>query len=146
MAGGGLHEDLSRDALKGPPAERSFGLTFAVVCALAAALMFWRHPDRVALPLVLSVASAAFLLAALLLPSLLRPLNHVWYLVGLVLHKIVNPLVMGAMFFLVFTPFGVARRLAGRHSGLRHLDRNAASYWIPRTPPGPDPASMTRQY
>ncbi len=65
---------------------------------------------------------------------------------GLLLHGIVNPVVMGLLFFLVLTPFGLGLRLLGKDPLHRHFDRMAGSYWIRRSPPGPPPGTMTQQF
>jgi hypothetical protein len=58
--------------------------------------------------------AAAFALAALTAPSLLRPLNRIWFKFGLVLHHIVNPIMMGAIFFLAVTPMAFVMRRLGK--------------------------------
>ena len=63
---------------------------------------------------------------------------------GLLLHKIMTPLIMGAMFFLVFTPIALIMRLFGKRPIPPGFDRGAQSYWIARDPAGPGP--MTKQY
>lgn len=50
-----------------------------------------------------------------------------------------NPIVLGAIYFVVIAPIGIAMRLAGRDSLRRRLDASARSYWIDRQPPGPPP-------
>jgi len=54
--------------------------------------------------------------------------------------------IMGVMFFAVITPVALAMRLAGRDAMRRNYDRDAASYWIPREPPGPEPGSLDKQF
>jgi hypothetical protein len=92
------------------------------------------------------VLSLVFLLLALLLPKLLSPLNWLWTKLGIVLHKLVSPIVLGLLFYIIFTPFGVMMRLFGKDSLRLHLDKGAASYWIERTPAGPEPKSLEDQY
>ena len=90
--------------------------------------------------------ATAFALAALLAPQWLAPLNRAWMQLGLLLHKITNPIVLGVAFYLVIAPIGLLMRLTG-HDPLR-LKRDAAatSYWIARQPPGPPPSSFPRQF
>lgn len=86
------------------------------------------------------------LVSGLFRPQLLAPLNILWFRLGLLLHRIMTPLVMGVLFFLVVTPTALVMRRLG-HDPLR-LKRppTADSYWVSRTPPGPDADSMTRQF
>jgi len=138
-----LHEDFRREEeLKGS-SSRTFGLIFTGFFLLVAFGPLVRHGEvRV---WALGVA-ALFLLAALARPSLLAPLNRLWLKFGLMLHKIVNPIVMALMFFLTVTPIGVAMRLSGKDILRLRLDRAARSYWIERNPPGPAPDTMKNQF
>ena len=96
-------------------------------------------------PWALGVAFA-FLLIALARPALLRPLNKVWTLLGLLLGRIVNPIVTGILFFVAFTPAGLLSRLLGKDLLRLKPAPEASSYWIVRQPPGPAPDSMTKQF
>jgi hypothetical protein len=64
----------------------------------------------------------------------------------LLLGKVVNPIVLGLMFFLVFTPAALFLRLAGKDPLRLKRPKDAKSYWIPRDPPGPPPESMRLQF
>ncbi len=86
------------------------------------------------------------MLAAIVAPKVLHPLNRVWTSLGLLLGKVVNPIVMGVVFLLAVTPIAVILRLLGKDLLRLRRDPAADSYWIPRDPPGPDPASMSRQF
>src|SRR5262245_16761052 len=120
--------------------ERSFGMVFAGVFAIIGTwpLLRGHEPRLWALPL-----AALFLLAGLFTPNLLRPLNVLWTRFGAVLHHIVAPLVMGAVFFLVVVPVAMIIRRFGKDP-LRLKPAN--SNWIEREPPGPDPQSMKQQF
>jgi hypothetical protein len=65
---------------------------------------------------------------------------------GEVLHRVVSPLVLGVIFFAVFTPFGLVMRWSGRDSMKRRCEPQARSYWIRRDPPGPPPESLRDQF
>jgi hypothetical protein len=82
----------------------------------------------------------------LTVPKLLRPLNRVWFLFGLVLNKVFNPLVMGLLFFLTVTPLGLLMRSLGKRPLDLDFDKQTKSYWILRTPPGPAPETMKKQF
>ena len=124
-----IHGTLHDEEVVGP-SDRSFGMVFTVVFTIVALLPLWRGAS----PRWWAVGVAAVCgLAALVWPRVLAPANRLWLRLGLLLHRIVNPIVMGAVFYLVVTPFGLAMRL--RHSGLnatRRLDKNAETYWLPR--------------
>lgn len=125
------------------PSNRRFGVLFVVVFGLLAAYSWWR--GGAAWP-VLSGISAAFLLAALAAPGLLTPLNKAWMAFALLLHKVTSPIILGVMFYVLFTPVGVFMRLRKRDLMKRRFDRAAGSYWNPRVPPGPPGESLRNQY
>lgn len=125
------------------PSERSFAHVFAVVFAIIG-LIPLLHGGSVR-PWSLGVA-ALFLVLGYAAPTLLRPLNKLWFKFGLLLHAIINPLVLGAMFFLAVTPMALVMRLAGKKLLNMQYDPSAKSYWIERQPPGPSPQSVRRQF
>lgn len=139
---GTTHETFHRDEQVIGPSARTFGLLAASVCAAVALLPMWsgRAPRLWAAALALG-----FLGAALLVPRLLAPLNALWLRVGLVLHRVVNPVIMAALFYGVVTPFGIVTRVF-RREAVRRLrpDPTATSYWIDRT--GHPPAAMEQQF
>ncbi|MBI1243533.1 MAG: hypothetical protein GC202_00875 [Alphaproteobacteria bacterium] len=91
-------------------------------------------------------ASAAFLAAALIYPRLLAPANRLWTKLGLLLYHVMNPLVMGLLFFTVITPMALVARALGKDFLRMRRDPAATSYWIFRDPPGPAPDTMKRQF
>jgi len=83
------------------------------------------------------------LLFALAAPAVLAPLNRAWMRFGLLLGRIMNPIVLGIFFFGVLTPFGWFRRRGSDPLGLT-FDRDARTYWVNKSPL---PAgSMKRQF
>jgi hypothetical protein len=123
--------------------DRSFGLVMAAAFAAVTALNAW-HAGRL-WPWTGGLA-ALFLAAALLRPAMLHPLNRVWMRLGLVLHKVVNPIIMGLLFFGTVWPTGLVMRMMGRDLLRLKRDPEAASYWIVRSPPGPLPETMKDQF
>ena len=139
----GNHEALSHGRKVEMGSDRSFGLVFAVVFTLVA---LWPLTDGAEPRLWAAGVAAAFLAVALLRPALLKPLNKLWFLVGLALHHVVTPVVMGLLFFLTVTPVALVMRARGKNLlGLKR-DPAATSYWIHRQPPGPAPETMRRQF
>jgi hypothetical protein len=137
------HEDLSReDEVKGS-SERGFGIVFAVLFAIIG--LFPLLGDGGVRWWSLGLA-AAFLAAAHLAPAVLKPLNRLWLKFGLLLHRIVNPLIMGLLFFATVTPIGLIMRALGKDPLRLSFDRSARTYWIERDPPGPAPDTMKNQF
>lgn len=138
-----FHEDLARvDAVKaGSP--RTFGIVFAVVFAL---IGLWPLGSGEVVRIWAIVAAVLFLVLAIFKPRALAPLNRLWFRFGMLLHRIVNPIVMGLLFYSTVTPVALAMRLAGKDPLRLKFDRSARTYWIDRTPPGPAPETMRRQF
>jgi len=123
--------------------ERGFGLVFAAVFAIIALFPVARGGSPLWWALAPCAAFAALALAA---PRVLAPLNRLWFRFGVLLGAVVNPLVLGAIFFLTVVPIGLAMRALGKDPLRLARDPRARSYWIPREPPGPPPASLERQF
>ncbi len=127
--------------------DRTFGIVFTVVFALFGGVMplwkGWNDGDPI-YPLL--GVSGVFLVVALAMPKVLHPLNIVWMKVGVLLNKIVSPLVMGLLFFTTITPMAIVLRLMGKDLLKMKLDKDAKSYWVERDPPGPPPESMSNQF
>ena len=142
-----FHEKLSeRDNVKAG-GERSFGLVFAVVFVIVGLFpIFTKAGEEDDIRIWALVVAALFAILAMTRPQLLSPLNKIWFRFGLVIHKVVNPLVMGLIFFFVVSPIGIIMRILGKTPLKKNFDRNAKSYWIHRDPPGPAPETMKRQF
>jgi hypothetical protein len=138
-----VHEDLSRkDDLK-VGSERSFGLVFAGVFAVIGLFPLFRSGDVRIWALALS---ALFLVISLVAPGVLRPLNIVWFRLGLMLHHITSPVILGLLFYGTIWPVALVYRMLGKDPLLLKFDRERSTYWIERNPPGPAPESMRRQF
>ncbi len=138
---GKFHEDYAREVEAG--SEKSFGVVFTVVFAIVGVFPLWDggSPAYWAFGL-----SAVFLALALARPGTLRPLNRLWHLVGLGLGKVVNPLVLGFLFYVTITSMALILRMMGKNPLRLGFEPGAVTYWIERTPPGPEPETMERQF
>jgi len=143
MVSGDLHEDLSRAEAVTGSSDRNFGLTVGTFCILVGGLRHWLDGATAAYWLG---AGSALLVLALVVPQSLHVPNRLWIRLGLVLHRVVNPLIMGLLFFLVITPIGLVMRLAGRRQLRLAAEPKRASYWIERRPRGPEQGTMSRQF
>lgn len=137
-------EDLSRQHAVEGSSNRSFGLVFAAVFVVIGLwpLVFGRGGLR----WWAVVVAAAFALLALAAPTLLAAPNRAWTKLGLLLGRIVSPIVLGLMFYAVFTPMGWVLRAMGKDPMRLHRDPAASTYWIERKPPGPPPESLNNQF
>lgn len=141
----GTHEQFDkRDDVKAP-SDRSFGITFAVVFALLAAFSYWHRGVSNTFYVTLAV-SAVFAVVTLVAPRTLRSLNLIWLKFGLLLHKIVNPLIMGILFFGIFTPMGVVMRMFGVDFLRMKRKPVTKSYWIAKGDDAVPDSSMKNQF
>lgn len=124
---------------------RTFGLFFAALFFVLTLYGWLWASWGIYYLTALIIGALFFLLSALIAPSLLAYLNQGWYLVGLLLGKIVSPIVLGLIFFIIITPVAIFLRLIGRDA-LRLKRKNVQSHWIDRAPPGPDPKSYKDQF
>ena len=112
------------------PSEKSFGVTFCVVFAIFALISVFRGGDW--WPYLSGIATV-FGAAGLIAPNILRPLNKLWFKFGLLLHKVMTPLIMGILFYLLITPVGLLMRLSGKDP-MQMKDSDKDTYWIDREP------------
>lgn len=126
------------------PSNCRFGLTLGVLFALLSAYGFIRDWHWIACISWLA-ASLAYLCLALLLPSALAPLNTAWAYLGVLLSKMVIPIVLAILFFGLLAPISCLARLIGRDA-LRLKRRAVTSYWISRSPPDATAQSFKDQF
>ncbi len=147
-----LHENYGRDEAIEGSSDRGFGLTVGgilLAIALVRLGLGWWSSGLVALGWVewlLIGVGLPLVVLGLIAPSVLAPLNRGWTKLGLVLFKVVNPIVLGLIFFLTILPIGLLLRLFGKDPLRLKFDADAESYWIERDPPGPAPDSMPQQF
>ncbi len=110
---------------------RSFGIVFFIVFLLISIYPLINNEDIRIWSLLVSLI---FLVLGLINSNILSPLNKLWFKFGIFLGKIISPLVMGIIFFLVVTPIGLIMRLIGKDVlNLKYKDYK--SYWIEKTGP-----------
>ena len=110
---------------------RSFGVVFFIVFLLIALYPLLNNNEVRLWSLIISVI---FLILGILNSKILSPLNKIWFKFGLILGKIISPIIMGIIFFLVVTPIGFIMKLLGKD--LINLKfNNEKSYWIEKSGP-----------
>ena len=110
---------------------RSFGIVFFVVFFLIALYPLIHNEEIRIWSLIISII---FLILGLINSRILNPLNKLWFKFGILLGKIVSPIIMGIIFFLVVTPIGFIMRILGKDLLNLKFNRNK-SYWIEKTGP-----------
>jgi hypothetical protein len=138
-----FHEDLAREHERRLSSDRMFGLVVsgAFVTVGVLPVLHGNSPRLWAI-----MIGVAFLILALAVPGVLHRPNVYWSKLGLLLNRIVSPVVMALLFFVVVTPIALMFRILGNDPLRLKLDPAAATYWIDRVPPGPSPESIKHQF
>ena len=110
---------------------RSFGIVFFLVFFL---ISLYPLLDDGYIRLWSLIISIIFLCLGLINSNLLNPLNRLWFKFGLILGRIISPIIMGLIFFLVVTPIGVFMRLLNKDLLNLKMSKNR-TYWIKKSGP-----------
>ena len=111
---------------------RSFGIVFFVVFLL---IGFYPLLNQEELKLWALITSFIFLILGMMKSKILTPFNKIWFKFGIFLGKIISPLIMGLIFFLVVTPTGIFMRILGKDLLNLKFKRDKKSYWLEKTDP-----------
>ncbi|KAB2850359.1 MAG: hypothetical protein F9K44_05165 [Hyphomicrobiaceae bacterium] len=137
-----FHESYAAVAVP-MPSNRSTGLVVAAALTLFG--LWWRRTGVVLYPAVFMAFALAVL--SLVWPRLLAPLTAAWFRFGLLLHRLVNPIVMFLIFALAVVPFGLLMQL--RRDPLRRHRAPAdaeETYWIKIEHRDQPVSGMARQF
>tara|TARA_B100001057_G_scaffold396609_1_gene406462 strand:- start:4481 stop:4864 length:384 start_codon:yes stop_codon:yes gene_type:complete len=110
---------------------RSFGIVFFIVFLLIALYPLTYSGE---IRIWSAIISLVILVLGLLNSKILSPLNKLWFKFGLFLGRIISPVIMGIIFFLVVTPIGYMMRILGKDILNLKYNRNK-SYWIEKKGP-----------
>lgn len=137
------HEDLARTHEVKASSNRSFGWVFTAVFLIVAVWPLFSGGRLRWLSLFIAVA---FALVTVTAPNLLALPNRLWLRLGVLLNRIISPIVLAFLFYVVLTPMGALMRVFGKDSLRLRRSASDTSYWIKRDPPGPKPDSMNHQF
>ena len=112
------------------PSNRKFGFFFTFVFVVTAAYFY--YSANVSWAYLFVAKALIFLLITLIKSDALIPLNKLWMRFGILLGMIISPIVLGIIFFGLFTPIAMFMRLSGRDE-LRLKFTQKASHWISRS-------------
>ena len=108
---------------------RSFGIVFFIFFLIVGTYPIFFQGELRIWSLIVSII---FLLLGIINSRFLSPLNLLWFKFGMLLGRIVSPIVMGLVFFLVVTPTGLIMRILNKNL-LRLKKKNIKTYWIERS-------------
>jgi hypothetical protein len=111
---------------------KSFGIVFFLVFLLISIYPLTNNENVRYWSLIVSLI---FLILGLLNSAILSPLNKLWFKFGILLGKIVSPLVMGIIFFLVVTPIGLLMKIFKKDLLNLTFNDKKKTYWIEKTEP-----------
>jgi len=138
------HESLTNAIETKVGSERNFGFVFSVFFVLLGGWNLYKDNPEWGWSWI--GIAGLFSILALTFPRALKGPNKLWFHFGLLLHKIISPLILGLLFFATVTPTALIMRMLGKDLLNLRFDSNAKSYWIRRNPPGPEPKSMSNQF
>ena len=129
--GTGLHEEFAREERIAPASNKRFGLVVGAILLAIGGVRAWLHGEFGPFSGSLAGIGLVLMLAAVTFPAALAPANRGWMRLGLVLHKVTNPLFLGAMYAIAIVPTGLLMRVFGADPmGLRRAGKG--TYWISR--------------
>jgi hypothetical protein len=126
------------------PNVKNFGYFFTSVF-FAMAIFFTFQQGSILIVISLASLGSLFFLVTLIKPQLLSPINIAWFELGMLMGKIVSPIALSIVFFLLITPVALVTRVFGRDE-LKLNKQKVKSYWVERNPIGPDAESFKNQY
>ena len=118
---------------------RSFGIVFSIFFSLVGIYLLLNNSPVYYWSFLISLI---FLILGLLNSKILGPLNQIWFKFGILLGKVVSPIVMGIIFFLVITPIAILLKIFGKDVLKLKLNNNE-TYWIEKNDPKSD---MKKQF
>jgi hypothetical protein len=135
--------ESEKDEIVAGPSDRNFGFTMAAVFALIGAFGLYKGSSHA--PLWLCI-SAIFAGLTLWRPQSLNVANRAWLKLGLLMYRVVNPVIMAVLFFGAMLPIGLLMRLFGKNFLRLGRDHSLPTYWLPRADPRPPSESMRQQF
>jgi len=122
---------------------KKFGLTVGIILILIAALLFWKQKPSF---LYFFPVGLFLLLAGILTPALLCPLNKVWMIFSLILGWIMTRVILSVLYYIILTPIGIIAKISGKHFLDVKIDKTRNTYWEKRKKVEINPADYDRQF
>ena len=125
------------------PTNKKFGLFFSAIFSIAFVYFFIK--SNIQWYLLFGSLAIITILITLLAAHYLKPFNILWFKLSLILGKIINPIILGLIFFILITPISIVIRLMGRDE-MKLKMLSCSSHWKERVPVGPKPESFKNQF
>jgi len=135
--------ESEQDEIVAGPSDRNFGFTMAAVLALIGGFGLYKGSSHAPLWLCISAIFAGLTLSR---PQSLNVANRAWLKLGLLMYRVVNPVIMAVLFFGAMMPIGLLMRLFGKDFLKLERDRSLPTYWLPRADPRSPSEAMRQQF
>jgi len=141
-----LREAYRDDEPTKAASDRSFGCTVGSILVVIGTTKAFVAGALSPVACLIFAPGVLLLLLGIFAPSRLSPVNRIWLKLGALMAKVVNPIVLTLLFFVVVTPMAFLIRMAGKRPLRLAPDRAGSTYWIPREPTVGAASSMKRQF
>jgi hypothetical protein len=141
----GLHEEFSREHAVEAASNKRFGLVVGAILLAFGCIRAYLHGEIGWFAAVLGGVGLVLILAALIKPDVLEGANRGWNKLGLILHKVTNPIFLGGMYAIAIVPTGLLMRVFGVDP-MRMRGPRKDSYWIARGKTGSTAQSLEKPF
>ena len=124
---------------------RQFGLLVGLVLVSVGSWQLYRQIYPIVRIVLWSIGGFLFA-GGLLWPQILKPLYVFWMLLAHMLSWVNTRIILGVIFYLIFTPIALVMRIAQRDGLQKKINKNASSYWTQRTAPENIKEHFERQF
>jgi hypothetical protein len=122
---------------------RKFGLTIGIIIILIAALLFWKQKPSF---IYFFPVGLFLVLAGILTPALLRPLNKGWMIFSVLLGWVMTRVILSVLYYIILTPIGIIAKISGKKFLELKIDKSKESYWEKRVKTELNTADYERQF
>ena len=136
---------FAHEAPRPAVSQRAMGLTLTMLAGLPAGILLWPNADSMA-GYSLGLLALMFLVLSFMKPAVYARPARTWSRFAVILHLVMTPVLLALVYYGCFVPMGLALRMLGKDPLRRKTGSAAASYWIQRRPPGPEPDSIRMQF
>lgn len=109
---------------------RDFGLTIGVILVILGGIAVWRH--KAVYPYFFE-SGLLLIIPGMFFPMALKPLQKIWMGAAVIIGFFMSRVILGVLFYTVITPMGLIIRTLGKDILDERIEKNRASYWIPRS-------------
>ena len=110
------------------PSEKNFGYTFSIVFFILSLYFFFKSEENLVYSSFFISLTILFLVITFFKPNYFKSLNILWFKFGIIISKIINPIILGLLYFIIFTPFAIWFKIIKRDALKINYNSNE-TYW-----------------